>query len=77
MRVLKETLFTTTQILGFLSAFIVWYMMFWMVGDLLGSQLYGTFLYILSTVLVMSFFAAREKIAHEDKMQEMDEKNSI
>ena len=77
MRVLKETLFTTTQILGFLAAFVVWYMLFWMVGDLLGSQLYGTFLYILSTILVMSFFAAREKIEHEDKMQEMDEKISI
>lgn len=73
MRVLKETLLLASQGLGFIAAFVLWYMMFYMFGDLMGSQAYGNLLYIAATLLVMSFFAAKDKIEHEDKMQKLDE----
>lgn len=40
----------------------------------MGSQVYGTLLYLVATIIVMSFFAAKDKIALEDKMKAIEEK---
>lgn len=74
MRIFTETLMMSIQGLGFLSAFCLYYMVFYAVGEALDSFLLGNVLYILTTLVLMSYMAAREKIAAEDKMTEIDEK---
>jgi len=44
--------------------------MFYILGDLMGSQLYGTLFYMICTLLVVCFLEAKNKIDRENKIPE-------
>lgn len=65
MKLFTETLKIFAQILGFLSAFILYYMLFVAIGVWAGHTWIGNLLYGIVTVLLIAFFTAKEKLGAE------------
>lgn len=74
MQLLKETIFTFITIVGFVAAMVLYYLCFVALGEAVGVVWIGNLAYALVTVLAISFFAAKDKIAHQKKLKELEEK---
>lgn len=74
MNLLKETLMTFTHIVGFVAAMVLYYLCFVALGEAVGIVWVGNLAYAVVTVLIISFFAAKDKIAHQQKLKEIEDR---
>ena len=65
MKLWITTLTIFAQILGFISAMILYYMLFVAIGVWAGHTWIGNLLYAVVTVFIVAFFAAKEKLGAE------------
>lgn len=66
MRLLRETILIFVQIIGVMSACIIYYLCFVALGETTGVMWAANLAYMIVTIILISFFAAKDKIRHED-----------
>lgn len=74
MTLIKETLTIFTHIVGFVAAMVLYYLCFVALGEAVGIAWVGNLAYAVVTLLLISFFAAKDKIAHTKKLKEIEER---
>lgn len=74
MNLIKETLMTFTHIVGFVAAMVLYYLCFVALGEAVGIAWVGNLAYAVVTVLIISFLAAKDKIAHQQKLKEIEDR---
>ena len=65
MKLFIETLKIFSTVVGILSCFVIYYGVFIAIGEICGKEWVGTFLYFLTTLIGISYMAARDKMGAE------------
>lgn len=65
MRLFTETIKMFGMMTGFLSCFILYYLVFVAIGEVAGHTWIGNFLYGVTTLFILSYITAKDKLGAE------------